>query len=500
MGKDQSCTTMPPSPPTKDQLDELIREINQWAITNGLTMYPPKFEANPSSASVSPVTVYPTPIPRKCYDEAADIQPVFNELYARITQDIAHSDSLLHKETEAMALSDPEFTGRLWSLYLETLKIAANRKQALRLGIFRSDYLIDKKNDNDQIKQVEFNTVSVSFAGLSGKIDRLHTFLNKANKYDIKGPYYNESDMIVSESGFLLSKALAKAVESYKLQQRISVSNDPIMAFIVQRNERNVFDQKVLELNLLDKFNVKSIRLTFDDIHEKLIIDNETGKLYVRDSKQEIAVVYYRTGYTTTDYTSEKDWEARLFLEKSFAIKAPDLLTQLSGSKKIQQLLTNEKVLDKYISNPTQKNSLLKTFVKIYPLDDTALGKEGKRLALTEPQKYVLKPQREGGGNNVYKENIPGFLKSIEERHWDAYILMELIEPELNKENVILRDNKPYDEAIISELGIYGCILFDDKEVLVNEFSGSLLRSKFNTSNEGGVAAGFGCLDSIILY
>lgn len=90
--------------------------------------------------------------------------------------------------------------------------------------------MIDKKNDNDQIKQVEFNTVSVSFAGLSGKIDRLHTFLNKANKYDIKGPYYNESDMIVSESGFLLSKALAKAVESYKLQQRISISNDPIVA------------------------------------------------------------------------------------------------------------------------------------------------------------------------------------------------------------------------------------------------------------------------------
>lgn len=69
---------------------------------------PTEIEANPSSASVSPVTVYPTPIPRKCYDEAADIQPVFNELYARITQDIAHSDSLLHKETEAMALSGSE--------------------------------------------------------------------------------------------------------------------------------------------------------------------------------------------------------------------------------------------------------------------------------------------------------------------------------------------------------------------------------------------------------
>ena len=34
-------------PPSKDQLNELIQEVNQWAITNGLSMYPPKFEENP---------------------------------------------------------------------------------------------------------------------------------------------------------------------------------------------------------------------------------------------------------------------------------------------------------------------------------------------------------------------------------------------------------------------------------------------------------------------
>ncbi|CAI4051002.1 hypothetical protein SKDZ_15G1090 [Saccharomyces kudriavzevii ZP591] len=489
------------SSPSKDQLDGLIQEINQWAITNGLAMYPPKFEANPSKASVSPVTVYPTPIPKKCFDEAVQIQPIFNELYARITQDMARSDSFLFKTTQALALSDPEFTGKLWSLYLDTLSVGEKKKkQNLKLGIFRSDYLIDKKNGNDQIKQVEFNTVSVSFAGLAGKVDRLHTYLNKANKYDFKGSYYNEQDMVISDSGFLLSKALAIAVESYKSQQNFPIPSDPIVAFIVQRNERNVFDQKILELNLLEKFNIRSARLTFDDVHEKLFTENETGRVFIRDTKQEIAVVYYRTGYTTTDYTTEKDWEARLFLEKSIAIKAPDLLTQLSGSKKIQQLLTDRNILSQYAPNFEEKNSLLKTFVKIYPLDNTELGKEGKRLALSNPSKYVLKPQREGGGNNVYKENIPDFLRSIEECHWNAYILMELIEPEFNKDNIILRDNKPYEEAIISELGIYGCILFDDRQVLMNEFSGSLLRSKFNTSNEGGVAAGFGCLDSIILY
>ena len=128
---------------------------------------------------------------------------------------MAHPDSFLHKTTEALALSDSEFTGKLWSLYLATLKNSQYKKQTFRLGIFRSDYLIDKRKGAEQIKQVEFNTVSVSFAGLSEKVDRLHCYLNKANKYDPRGPYYNEQNMVISDSGYLLSKALAKACLLY---------------------------------------------------------------------------------------------------------------------------------------------------------------------------------------------------------------------------------------------------------------------------------------------
>lgn len=123
---------------------------------------------------------------------------------------MAQPDSYLHKTTEALALSDSEFTGKLWSLYLATLKSAQYKKQNFRLGIFRSDYLIDKKKGTEQIKQVEFNTVSVSFAGLSEKVDRLHSYLNRANKYDPKGPIYNDQNMVISDSGYLLSKALPK--------------------------------------------------------------------------------------------------------------------------------------------------------------------------------------------------------------------------------------------------------------------------------------------------
>ena len=185
--------------------------------------------------------------------------------------------------------------------------------------------------------------------------------------------------------------------------------------------------------------------------------------------------------------------------DSSYAIKAPNILTQLSGTKKIQQLLTEKTILNQFLDDQDSLNSLIPTFVKIYPLDSSPLGKEGKELAFNCPEKYVLKPQREGGGNNIYKEDIPKFLSSIKEEDWSAYILMELIIPKPTEKNIVIRGNEVFQEPIISELGIFGTILFDDRDIYSNEYAGWLLRSKFSASNEGGVAAGFGCVDSLSL-
>lgn len=57
-------------------------------------------------------------------------------------------------------------------------------------------------------------------------------------------------------------------------------------------------------------------------------------------------------------------------------------------------------------------------------------GEEGVERALTAPEKYVLKPQREGGGNNVYGEEIREAVTAMrhsEER--SAWILMDRILP-----------------------------------------------------------------------
>jgi glutathione synthase len=135
----------------------------------------------------------------------------------------------------------------------------------------------------------------------------------------------------------------------------------------------------------------------------------------------------------------------------------------------------------------------------MYPFDSSPEGLEARKLAISNPERYVLKPQREGGGNNIYRSMIPPFLKSLPESHYDAYILMELIRPP-PLENVIIREGKVVSGGVVGELGIYGTILWDsDGKVLSNEEAGFLLRTKTKGVDEGGVAAGFGSVDSVCL-
>jgi glutathione synthase len=76
---------------------------------------------------------------------------------------------------------------------------------------------------------------------------------------------------------------------------------------------------------------------------------------------------------------------------------------------------------------------------------------------------------------------------------------MELIQPP-PLTNSIIRDGKVVTDGIVEELGVYGTILWDsDGTVLENDEAGWLLRTKRSGVDEGGVAAGFGCVDSVCL-
>lgn len=472
------------------QMDELVFNATQHGLSNGLVMYPPAPYEN-FAPTLAPITLYPTPFPQREFQKALDINQTYNKLYANIVSD----KKWLLEIIKDLSNSDKDFTGKLYSCYLNAKENGI--PQDVSLALTRSDYMYDE--ETELIKQVEFNTVSVSFGGLSTKVGKLHSYLNKIGSYssDSNEEYYPASSLPISDSANGLAEGLYSGVKYYN-DTYLQGENKSIVLFVVQPNERNAFDQRAVELPLLDKFGIVSKRVDLPSVASSVKIDPQTKKLFYEGF--EVSVVYYRSAYGPNEFQNSETWECRTLLESTMAIKCPSLLTQLSGAKKIQQLLTNDEHLNKFI-NDLDSSSIKETFCKIHPLDSSKEGELAKKLAFNEPEKFVLKPQREGGGNNIYKEDIPSFLESIPEDEWESYILMELIHPKTHS-NIILRNGELLKDGIVSELGVFGSYLFNEQsgELLTNKTHGHLLRSKTSSSNEGGVAAGYGCVDNLYLY
>lgn len=127
---------------------------------------------------------------------------------------------------------------------------------------------------------------------------------------------------------------------------------------------------------------------------------------------------------------------------------------------------------------------------------------------MMHPHDYVIKPQKEGGGNNYYGEKVKEMLVKAQTDK-DAledirkYLIMEKINPP-RVHAYMLRKGKligPVDT--LQELGIYSSLFINvskDAE-LVNEHNtfGKLIRTKGTDSDEGGVVAGFSVVDQPFL-
>ncbi len=76
-----------------EEQQHLIDTIKDWSIGNGLAVRPPpaviSAEVDPlgiSAVSV-PVTLFPSPFPRICFEQGALVQKSYNELYAAVSRD-----------------------------------------------------------------------------------------------------------------------------------------------------------------------------------------------------------------------------------------------------------------------------------------------------------------------------------------------------------------------------------------------------------------------------
>ncbi|XP_014092061.2 glutathione synthetase isoform X2 [Bactrocera oleae] len=456
-------------------LIDVTEKAKDWAIMHGAAMRS-KANFSPDSLNFAPFILMPSSFPRKEFEKAKNLQTIINQLM----HNVAHDEEFL-TTTLAETVKVDEFTANLFNVYKKVL--ANGFGQAYSLGLLRSDYLAHMFEDNS-VKQVEINTIASSFGGISTQMMPLQSFVMSELGHADKIKNMPENTALSSLCGGMI-----KAWEVY-------AEPKAVILFVIEDVSYNICDQRFHEFYIREQRpNIKVLRRTLTEVHKE-------GKLGPNKElllcEYEVAVIYFRAGYEPRHYHSQDEWDARYMMECSRAIKCPSIHYHLAGTKKVQQALAQPAMLERFISDPEKIKAVGQIFTGLYSLDDSEAGNASYEMALKEPERFVLKPQREGGGNNVYGVDIPDALRKMSRVERAAWILMDLIQPPISKGYMIRPGGKSPPEVVdlVSELGIFGVILGDVDNVICNYQAGHMLRTKLSTANEGGVAAGLGALDS----
>ncbi|KAH7928740.1 glutathione synthase [Leucogyrophana mollusca] len=491
---------------TEPQLESLTLAATTYALSHGLLYLPlpsPPSQAQPpapTSAIHAPLALFPSPVPRALFDRAQRLQRVYNVLYARVALDEAFLDRVMGA-VEGVGRAD-EFVGTLWRGWRAVRDEGV--VQPLQLGLFRSDYLLHTGGAGVgaelELKQVEFNTISSSFGPLSERAAAMHRYLHASTGYFGVSPYLRADNFPPNDTTAGLAQGLAEAHKAY------GVPGSQIL-FVVQPNERNVFDQRWLEYELLEKHAIHVVRQTFAELAESVAIDPTSRALLITPSPSttpapsaiEISTIYFRAGYVPTDFPTPADYATRIALERSRAIKCPSIPLQLAGGKKVQEALTKPGVLERFLGGgaesggygPEVLEEVRATWMGMWALDED----EGTTTTTTSPA------PPEPAGTLKARAHASALDR-------EAWIAMELIVPPAGTGSYLVRagGGGGVRAEVISELGVFGLALFGggagggkgEGEVREREV-GWLMRTKGVESNEGGVAAGFSVLDSVVL-
>ena len=388
---------------------------------------------------------------------------------------------------------------------------------------------------------------------------------------------FDIEDFAVNETAAGLAEGLAAAHRAYGVERYCICSNITVVGFIPLpghgccswSSQMNVTclisdgsstscgngDENYSPLccvsNLERLFTVRHgihvVRQTFAGLVDSIRLEPSTRRLFLslfsdKHTVQavEISTVYFRAGYSPSDFTHPRSWDVRRLLERSRAIKCPSIPLQLAGAKKVQQVLTQPGMLERflcsaerwgseYVITKDEIDELRDSWMDMWALNDdivtvddddtskqvllngfsTKRGKgtegTGVRKARACASSLVLKPQREGGGNNVYTSSIPAFLDGLTVAERPAWIAMALIVPPERQMCYFVRPAVDHGDGrlgkieVANELGIFGWTLFGEGRVREEKEVGWLMRTKRKDSEEGGISVGCSVLDSLIL-
>lgn len=482
------------------KLAELVKEIKDYQLTHGNLLKWVRYESSTQApAAGTSVSITPTKFHRRCFDQAWGLQELMSELYIRAAAD----EDWLGSVFKPLLAQDP-LLGPLWDVHLK-VKMAGT-VQEICCGIFRTDYMLHANGEDVLLKQVEINHIAVAGICHASNVSAMHRHLDRIQDSNNDGhisklPLKNESILnVVSMLG-----------EAHRLYSPTIPRQQPAcILMIVQPYNFNIADERPIEYSLWDK-GIPCFRCIWNSVLTQTTLADDRTLLFrpsICSSEFEVSVIYFRAGFETHEY-DDAGKATRLRLEVSRAIKCPDVLTHLTTFKIVQQALTAPEIVKKFLSSRCEDiKRVLETFMPMHLLDSSNEGLEMRRIAKNpnDAVKYVLKPNLEGGGHNIYRKDIPQFLANVPEDIWHNYILMRLIEPPATSGTLMIGDGV-YEGEVVSELGIFATVIWRKQaareshhtttlEILMNKAAGWSFKSKPRPVDEMSVAKGYGCFDS----
>ncbi|EGT56341.1 hypothetical protein CAEBREN_22530 [Caenorhabditis brenneri] len=474
-----------PRLPLEDaKLEELTGDLHDFAHAHGLVMRLANDKLSSEVCQTTPLTLLPSPFPKNVFEQAVKLQDLYALLYHTIAYDF---DFLvdIHKNV----VKTDEFIRNMIEI-LKKVK-AQGLKQPITLAIQRSDYMCHKDQASAEygLKQIEINNIASSMGAHAQRLTEWHIRILKALEVpdDVIKRAIPENKPIP-----MIAEALFKAWSHFNIPSAW-------VLVVVENVNQNQIDQRHVEYEL-EKLGVPMtciIRRTLTQCYEQLSL-NETSDLMI--DGRPVAIVYFRAGYSPDHYPTNKEWEARERMELSTAIKTPWIGLQVANTKKTQQVLSEDGVLERFIGKPRDARDIRISFAGMWALenqDDVTL--KVVQGAQKHPDAFVLKPQTEGGAALHTGDEMVQMLRELPEEERGAYILMEKLRPMII-ENYLVLAKKPVTFAkAVSELGVYG-YAFGAKDAPELKTAGHLLRTKPETTAMGGVAAGHAVVDTPFLY
>lgn len=460
---------MQPAAPMPNTMD-LISQVSQQLNTQQLGLH------SRSGFMPVPVSLTPWQLGAAQFAKAQRLATLLGQIQSRAAVQPQWLLTLLDGLKQSQTVP-----GQIWrtlcSVYPDDMcrTPATTNNTSRNLMLNRHDFMLDQQL---QWKWVESNPIA---AGMGPLNDRYLAVL-QTQELQQQHARYASNNAITTQAKLLANSAFASA-----LQHPTAASGVPLLLIVVEADEDNIFDQKLL-CDEVERLGVHVERVTINDLLHSEFADN--GHLHWQAHR--VDLIYWRTGYNPSVDLTDRFWRFRAQLEQAAVIQCPNLAGQLTGSKWFQHqftalLLANPQQVTEHFGIQAAEIALLtQAVVPSYAVSElkTATAKE----LIT--QGFWYKTQQEGGGNVARGQAALNKYSEADR----ADLLMAPIDALLRREALTsLRNGKAtVTNEHISELGIFS--LGEEAN-----YGGYLCRTKPAQSNEGGVHRGGAVLDTILL-